>query len=165
MKKSILLLVLVCFFVVGCGPEVIKTETSIYELFEKDFNGFELPDIQTIKGAGKGRFPNIDFEEAWDSVIIVLMQQGIILKTSKESGVIVGMGRWPLGVYIERGEPLYVHIRVITNLYRRLDEPEQTAFDFQAMNLEDIHKQFYDKLSTQIYSRQKWKYLYSDTAG
>jgi len=160
MRKTVVMLVLSPIVLAGCGPKVIKTKTAVYQLFEKDFQGFALPEIDEIKeGAGRGTFRYTEFDQVWDSAIIVLMQQGVVLKASKEAGIIVGMGEWPLGILVERSDPVNVHIRLITNLYKRLDDPKKTAFDFQPDNLAKIHRSFYDKLATQVYAGQKWKYL------
>lgn len=90
------------------------------------------------------------------------MQQGVILQASKEAGIIVGMGQWPLGIFVERREPVNIYIRVITDLYARLDDPEKTPLKSGPPDSSKMLGDFLDKLATQVYAGKKWKYLYRD---
>ncbi|OQX52255.1 MAG: hypothetical protein B5M53_09070 [Candidatus Cloacimonas sp. 4484_209] len=164
MLRKILMLVLpffALFVFSGCAskPEVIKTRLD--QFFERDFKGFEVPEINKIKLAGKGKsFPYATFDEVWHSAIIVLMQQGIVVRLSKESGVIITVTTPPLALFVERGGVVTVYLHIMDDLYKRVDTPEKVARRFPIQRKEEILDGFFGMLSTQIYSGKKWKYLY-----
>lgn len=163
MKKIFVTLILIPFIFFGCGPKTVNTKTEICRLFETDFGGFTVPEIDKIKqGEGKS-FPYTEFDEVWDSAIIVLMQQGIVLRSSKDSGIIVAIGSLPLSIFVERGERVHVYINVMEDLYKRLDDPEKIALEFSPDRLDKIYTNFFAKLATQVYAGKKWKYLGLDT--
>jgi len=142
----------------GCAPKVVTTELD--QLFEKDFEGFEVPEISKIKEWGGSKdYPYVTFDDVWESTIIVLMQQGTIVRSSKNTGVIVTITTPPLAVFVEGGEVIKVYLHWMENLYKRLDKPEMVTVKFEAAAMEKRNKTFFDKLSTQLYSNEKWKWL------
>ncbi len=160
MRKNFVLLMLSLFIVPGCGPKVVKTETKMYQLFERDFEQFAASGIDKIKEGERRSFPHVEFDEVWDSVISVLMQQGVVLRSAKESGVIVGMGSVPLSIFIERREPVNVYVNIMLDIYKTSDELERAVIEFKSSKLNRISENFLDQLATQVYAEKKWKYLY-----
>lgn len=160
LKLSLLLISsFLCFW--GCAPKKEIVRTELDQLFEKNFEDFVTPDINKIKLEGKSKsFPYVTFDEVWHSAIIVLMQHGIIARAFKDTGVIVTITTPPLVLFIEKGEVVTGYLHIMDYLYKRIDEPEKVALRFSIQKKEEICDSFFDRLSTQIYSSQKWKYLY-----
>lgn len=147
----------------SCGPKTVRTKTEMYQLFERDFKGFHPPDVAERKpNWGSKTFPYVKFDEVWNASLILLMQEGVVIRSSKESGVIVGVHYVPFIMFVERAEPVNVYIDVIEDLYRRLDDPEKSAVVFKPSTLHKAFKNILDKLATQVYAGNKWKYLYED---
>jgi hypothetical protein len=48
------------------------------------------------------------------------------------------------------------------NLYDNVNEPKIRLVEFPQDLVETEGKELFDKLSTQVYAREKWKYLYPD---
>jgi len=154
MRITIIFFILSVFF--GCATTPKKTELD--QLFEKNFEGFELPEVRWIKGGISRSFPYVTFDEVWDATILVLIQQGIIVRSSKDTGRIVTITKPPIAIFIERGEVVTVYLNWIKHLYRKVDEPK-TVTAFKLDNVKMMAKDFFDKLATQIYAGEKWKWL------
>jgi len=150
-------------WIVSCGTKIVRTETEMYHLFEKDFKEFHLPDVVKAKpNWGTKTLPYVTFDEVWDSVLILSTQDGFIIGSSKETGVVVGVHYVPFIIFVEKGEPVKVYIDVMEDLYRRLDDPKKIAVLFKPSILHLAFGDFLEKLATQVYSDLKWKYLYED---
>ena len=109
-------------------------------------------------------YPYATFDEVWDSAIIVLMQQDIIVHSSKDSGVIATVMRPPVVVLLEEGkDTIVVYLYWMDYVYKSLDEPQKMTVAFEEYELKKKSYDLFDKLSTQIYAGKKWKYLYKGT--
>lgn len=186
MAKRILILTLPLFVLLiapGCAPKTKFLKTEMDRLFEKGFVGLDIPEINRIKGEGKNKdYPHTTLDEVWNSVIVVLMQEGFIARLSKDSGIIAVIpprqnrierkGRI-VNYYTTGGPPLFeplvilvkkqdhsirVYLKCIENLNRNVDNPhEKIGFTADEGKIAEI---FFGTLTTQIYSSQKWQYLY-----
>jgi hypothetical protein len=159
----------------SCMPKIDETnwvgaDTEIHQLFAKDCKGFVVPD---------------------PAAVILLMQESIIVhaERSQNSGLLatftgpafinttvnmpnIGLQKWvqnvtyarpPLVVLLEEGtEGTSVYFYWMQGLYENVNEPKMTLVEFPQDLLEKESKKLFDKLSTQIYVGEKWKYLYSD---
>lgn len=166
MKNSFMILILLPLILFGgCAvgaPKRAKTETKMHYLFENDFEGFVPPQVNKIKGGCSRIFPYTEFDDVWDSAIIVSMQECVIIHSSKESGIIIGIGNLPVSVFVERSEPIKVYVNDNDTLYKTVDSPEKAIYIFKPDTLGTVLESFLDKLSTQIYADEKWKYLYTE---
>lgn len=159
MYKRIFILFFLLFVFCGCAAPVIRTELD--HLYEKNFDGFGVPEIIDIKKGGENKgFPYTTFDEVWDSAIIVLMQRGIIVNSSKDSGIITVITTPPISIFVERGEVITIYLKWMDNLYRRSDKPGLATDKFDSYDKTKMANAFFDKLSTQVYAKEKWKYLY-----
>lgn len=155
LKKLLILSMFFLYFIhiFGCGSKVVKTKLD--QLFEKNFEGLEVPEANEIKNDDvKEGFPYTTFDKVWDSSIIVLMQRGIIVRASRESGTILTITSPPLAIFVEKGDVITVYLKRMYNLYER----EHSMVE----NIQ-IARTFFDKLATQVYAGQKWKYLYGES--
>jgi hypothetical protein len=124
-RKRIWILVvsfLISSLFLGCGSATVKTGLKIDKTEEIVVNK---------------TFPYVTFDEVWDAVILVVMQQGVIVQASKDNAVISVNAEQPFTISIMRGEEVNVHI--------------------DNKNMAEI---FFYKLATQLYAAEKWKYLY-----
>lgn len=186
LRVVIFFLILIVFF--GCGPKVL-VKTKLDQLFENNFEGLETPEVTKIKEAQISKsFPYATFDEVWDAIIIMVTQQGIIVRSNRDSGVIavllpvvLGSAETIIGgdtallpyplphfpvifmpmavVFVERGEVVTVYLNW-ENPYERLDKPEVVTVEFTPDLKEGRAKDFFDELATQVYAKEKWNYLY-----
>lgn len=156
-RKAFFLMFLVSFTLFGCAATVVKTELD--QLFEKNFEGFEIPEVRWIKEGVSRSYPYTTFPEAWDATILVLMQQGVVVRSSKDTGTLVTVTKPPLAIFVEQGEVVTVYLNWMGHLYRRADKPEVTTIEFKSEDAKKIGETFFDKLATQVYAGEKWKWL------
>jgi hypothetical protein len=129
-------------------------------LFEKNFEGLEFPDVNKIKEHGELRsFPYTTFDDVWDAAIIVLMQQGIIIREKKDLGIIIITATPILTIYVEKGEVVKIYASVC-GINKKSDRPEEFLFTLNPSKAFNIEDELLHKLSTQVYAGEKWKYLY-----
>jgi len=165
MAKTILILAIlfISSIFVGCAPKRVKTELD--QFFEKNFEGFEIPEARWIKEGESRSFFYKTFDEIWDATILVLMQQGIMVRSSKDTGRIVTITKYPIAIFIERGKDnkkdVTVYLNCMKHLYRRVDKPRVITVQVKSDDVKMIAKDFFDKLATQVYAREKWKWLKS----
>jgi hypothetical protein len=159
MKKAVALLMIVGFVLSGCGPQRVQTETRMAQLFSADFRDFAVPDVSTIKAGETRAFSNAGYDEVWDAVAVVLMQDSAVIRCSKDSGVMVGLTKPPLAIHVGKDQgTIPVYLYWMTDLYISVDEPKT-----QLVNFPDLGKkagEFLDRVSTQLGAGRKWKYLY-----
>ncbi len=235
--KIIIMIMLACILpgLSGCFVPVKppKPKTEIQLLYANHFTGLKIPEIEEIKASETSKnYPYVTFDEVWESVILVLMQQGIIVRSLKETGIIVAVSNPHLALFVERDELASFEItdetlenlrtegvpedvletleslkdQVFIGLEKFLQLLHITFGDEQAdhykglilkytgesVNVyyswmetlytselpegikpyelnpvfnepevkEQIVKSFFDRVSTQVYSGQKWGYLY-----
>jgi len=173
----------------------IGAETGVHQLFVKDCQGLVVPDVATIKSANVSRsYPYATFDQVWDAAVIVLMQESIIVRAerSQQSGLLamftgppfvsttvrmpniglqkfvqnVTYARPQLVALLEGGtEDVTVYLYWMQGLYENQTGPKMMVVEFPKDRLENESKVLFDKLATQIYTRQKWKYLYAGGTG
>lgn len=158
----VIIIIFVLSVFLGCAPEKVIVKTKLDQFFENSFEGFEVPDVAKIKEDGESKnFPYATFDEVWDATILVLMQQGFIVRSSKDKGFIVIIDDLPRIVFLERGDIVTVYLSWMDGLERcpssLLEEKNSIIANFYKSNI--MTKIFFDKLSTQVYAKEKWKWL------
>lgn len=146
--------------VVGCAKPYYKP-TRLDYLFKENFEGFEASEIAEIKEKGKREkkgFPYKTFDEIWDTAICVLMQEGIVVRASKDTGVIVTITNPPLAILIERGDIITVFL--VWN--EGLNDPRALPIKLPPDVKENMAEFFFGKLANQLYADEKWKWLKRD---
>ena len=138
------------------------------------------------------RYSQAMLDQVWDAAVILLMQESIIIHAEKtqRSGLLatftgplflnttvnmpnIGLQKWvqnvtyarpPLVVLLEEEgtERVSVYLYWMQNLYDNVNEPKIRLVEFPQDLVEREGKELFDKLSTQVYATEKWKYLYSD---
>jgi len=138
------------------------------------------------------RYSQATLDQVWDAAVILLMQESIIIHAEKtqRSGLLatftgplflnttvnmpnIGLQKWvqnvtyarpPLVVLLEEEgtERVSVYLYWMQNLYDNVNEPKIRLVEFPQDLVEREGKELFDKLSTQVYATEKWKYLYSD---
>ncbi len=162
MRTIVAVLVLLSLLLSGCGPQTRRVETDVRmsQLFAGDFKDFRAPDVSTIKTGETKVFSNATYDEVWDAVAVVLVQDGVVIHSSKDSGVVVGLTRPPLAVHVGKARgriPVYLYW--MTDLYTSADDPEIQLVHFP--DLSEKAGKFLDRVSVQLYAARKWKYLYA----
>lgn len=181
MFKKILIILSASYIAIifyGCNQQAKFLKTEMDELFAQDFRNFPVPEIAKIKAESKKQgYPYVTFDEVWEATIIVAMQEGFIIRSLRDIGILVlvpiqslkggGKNRYyagspPMAIFVEKGETTAVHLGWTENLYRELSNKQERRIlvEFKPNEKEMIAGRFFDKLSTQVYSGHKWKYLY-----
>jgi hypothetical protein len=153
------IMLIIIILLSGCAHPVIKSQLD--QLYEKNFEGLEVPDASKIKAEGKGQnFPYASYDDVWDSTIMVLIQNGSIVKSSKDSGIIVSVGSIPpYAFFVEKGESPNIYIYGMWDVYKRVDNPKLFTVQRVDKSVEVTAKLYFDRISTQLYSGEKWKWL------
>jgi len=161
MRTIFALLSLFSLIVAGCGPQTrrVATTSRMAQLFATDFKDFKAPDASLITAGASRGFENATYDEVWEATVVVLMQDGVIVRSSKDAGVLVGLTRPPRAVYVEpaRAGRIRVYIYSLRELYTTVDEPGWQLVTYFPEGKED---DFFDRVSGQLYAGKKWKYLY-----
>lgn len=169
LKKMIPLTIFFILFLLifSCAPmakAAVKTELDL--LFENNFEGINVPEVNDIKAWGVNRlFPYASFDQVWDSTVNILMQQEIIAWMSKDKGTIIVVRNYPpSAIFVDRNEPINVYLFFMWNLYNVVGDRKAvsplTVNKANQSKLKANQGNFFDKLATQLYTDEKWKYLY-----
>ncbi len=147
----------------GCASTSTVAKPPWEQLFESGFDGLAVPETGEIHVRGTHRsFPHTTSGTVWDAAMVVLMQQGLIVRSSKPSGVFIIVTTPPLAVAIEPSEPVLVSVKSLEHLYggdTATTVPPAGAGGTPRPNVEA----FFDLLTTQVYVGEKWRYLSGGT--
>lgn len=150
------------------------------QLFDNNFDGFQLPRPNRIQWESISReYPNVNFDDVWRGVLLLAIQEGVIVRASKEAGIIVTLIAPPLGkskgeqfyftssfpmvVLIERKQEriIVVYANWLDELYQWIGKSEAlVAGEIKHEDKEKFAKRFLDNLETQVSFKYKWKYLF-----
>jgi hypothetical protein len=163
-NRQTLCLLVVGSLIVGCAGPRVRTELD--RLYATDFKAFEPPSVGTIKDEGQSKdFPETSFDRVWESALVVLMQKKLVVRGSKESGVIVSMTSPPIAVLVEHGDPVAVHATWLVYLYRDPKRPGKGVhLPGSELGKQKMAERFFDELSTQVYAESKWPYLFKTSS-
>lgn len=170
----------IIFLLIMCASCVyVPLRTEIDLLFEKNFNGLEVPSPTQIQEQGiSKKYTYVKFNEVWDAITKVVIQHGVLLNSSKDDRVLVIINTPPLSkkikgevvnlypifaILVEEDQEVNVYLKWMDNLHKRVAKgPNKTIniFEFSTEEKKEITNLFFDQLTTQIYAGRKWKYLY-----
>lgn len=137
---------MLCF---GCSSKSTIIKSELDKLFEKNFEGLEIPDVDWIKEGELRNYPYKTLDEVWSAAIIEIIQQGIIVHALKDKGIIVVVREPPFALFIEQKENVNVYLNWMWDLYGR-----------RITNHSAISKAFFDELGLHLYCKDKWNYLF-----
>lgn len=137
--------------------------TEIVRLVENNFQHLNVPPINTIKAGGVSKtYTDTNFENVWHATILVLMQEGILVRSSKEAGVIVAFREPPATILVERGQQVTVYLYWMEDVYKPLDGDEEAMIKFPPEEKEKLANNFFYKLTRQAHPAARWKFLWSE---
>lgn len=136
--KALIILMLAIVCMAGCAQPIKQVAV------DQTLEGFSVPSSAHIKQSGLNRtFTRTSYDEVWDSLIIVMMQEDRIFYASKKTG---NLSTSAVSLFVEplegRNHAVAVHVSIYTG------------------NAEAYSKEIFGKLATQIYAGKKYKYLY-----
>jgi len=155
--------------ILGCvqKPKQGNFNTGIDYLLKNNFKGIEHVNIDWIKKESESKsYPYASFDQVWDSTIIILIQKGIIVKASKDKGIIVTITNPPSAILVEKNDIVTVYLKWIEDLYRQFNPSQDISYKSDRIEIvkemvkKEKAKSFLDNLATQIYAGEKWKYVY-----
>ncbi|MFH1318527.1 MAG: hypothetical protein ABIH71_05885 [Candidatus Omnitrophota bacterium] len=175
MKVNVLaVIVFIMMAFCGCSAPLADfyylPEIKLKNRFKEDFKDFSLPEINEIKlNENKKIFPYAEFNRVWEAVSVVMMQEGVLMYSSKDKGLLAVAVSPPVVFFIERNKPINVYLYYMVNLYNYGND-EKGKFSLSRENFKDavgkdvdceaaMSNNIFDKISTQIYANQKWRYL------
>jgi hypothetical protein len=169
----------------GCvtTPELLPRQMRLESLFAEDFKGYQLPEPARVKQDGFSReYVQTSFDEVWNSAILVLIQRGIIVRASKDAGIIVRFDRLPRLMFAkevtesyfllaaglpwvvlieERGpQQVVVYAGWLEELYQSVDQPEMPLIRITSPTKKRLADVFFDLLAVQNFGKQQWQYLF-----
>jgi len=146
-------------------------ELRLHKAFETNFHDFEFPETTTIKTHGtKKDFPYVTFDRAWNAIVAILMQEGVIIRSLKDKGLIAVTTSPPMAFLIEdynKGVSIYLYI--MEDFYDSVDGTKKFSLQNEKCKDENntvinckkrISEVFFGKISTEIYADKKWQYLF-----
>jgi hypothetical protein len=130
---------------------------------EERFYDFETPDAGKIKEKGENKeFSHISFDKVWDGLIAVAIQEGVVVKTSKEKGVIVIASHpFIMSVLVEKSRAINVYTRLdsIDEIVSGASGDSGIKLKLASSASEGRIKLFLECLATEVYASERWKYL------
>lgn len=154
----------------------IDPTTELDRLFSMHFEGFEPPDPEQVRSHAIARlYPGRSFDDAWTATLLVLMQDGILVRASRASGVIVCANEPPrLPVRSETGPSwflvtgvpeiilidavdagVWVHANWLHDWYRLVERPQLQSIDIRDKTKETLASQFHDLLQVEISAKDR----------
>jgi len=89
-----------------------------------DWTGCSRPTSLVLRSRTRSGSPRsvrelsgVDLEQVWDATLLVCLQEGILVRSSKPTGSLVVMGGRPMALCIEPGAPVRVHLNWMNDLY------------------------------------------------
>jgi hypothetical protein len=167
-------MLLVCFWFIflcfGCASIYSPLKTH----FENNFSDFKIPEKDKLKGTAIQRTYQSSYDNVWDSALIILHQNTIIAKMSKESDFIAYIdidGLWleekfrywefPFTILVEKdskGTTVYVY--PMTYLFE--NEKEISGKEWWKtvkMGFNQKGEEFLEKLTVQLTTKDRWPWL------
>lgn len=150
----------------GCAMNVLAYPERLYD---REFAGLEMPPQSSLAAGTSRTFPTVARDEAWDAAVGVLMQQGIVVKASKEHGTILAVTGEPVlpwVVLVEGRDSATVRVnwavdicpnRMKRFLLERSWQP-RTTVQFKRPS-QDAVESFYSAVETQATAGRRWKYI------
>jgi len=173
----------------GCVSNATRSnsEAIVYQLrldqyFDQRFSGLEIPARAAVKQDGTRRaYPYTSYDRVWTNALLVMMQRCVIARASKARGVILCLDDlkdvkgpknvrhvryWhkqglPMALLVEQetdGE-VAVYANWLDSLFLRVDEPGAQGIGIKRSMKQKLANGFFDRLSVQVYGREKWSYL------
>lgn len=144
-----------CLTIISCATPKTESKTDLDKFFERKIKQTDIPNIEKLKDSALSeKYPYISYDKIWDSIIKLMIQNGLIVHSSKNAGLIVAFAdmqpsepgqlrpkKYLAGtvyIYVEKGEPIIVFLKA--------DKP--------------ISKVFFNQLTAQVYVEKKWNYLF-----
>lgn len=153
--RSVLGALLAGLLTSACAPTVSRVERN--ELFERDFRDLHLPDPADVKEAEAWKeMPHVTFDQAWEAVIIVAMQEGLIVRANKRTGLVVAIATAPFVLLVEDREPVRLHFDWLRQYFRYGGQARRIGAD-------EIAENIFGRVATQLYARERWKHLLERT--
>lgn len=144
-----------CLAIISCATPKAESKADLDKFIERKIQNTEIPNVEKLKEVALSeKYSYISYDQLWDSIIKIMIQNGLIVNSSKNKGLIIAFSdmqpaepgqirpkKYLAGtvyIYVERGDPIIVFLKA--------DKP--------------ISKTFFDQLTTQVYSEKKWNYLF-----
>ena len=153
------------FFYSGCAT-VSTPRIMLLKHAESSFKDYQFPSVEEIKNnsIASRQFSYTNYEDVWKALIKTLMQEGTLIRLSRDKGIILVVIRYvyPFVFLVEELNPqtVKVYCALERNLLKKISNPRQEGITLSGKDQKEITKQLFYSISNQIYSFQKWGYLF-----
>ena len=155
------------FFYSGCAT-VSPPRIMLLKHAESSFKDYQFPSVEEIKNnsIASRQFSYTNYEDVWKALIKTLMQEGTLICLSRDKGIILVVIRYvyPFVFLAEELNPqtVKVYCALERNLLKKISNPRQEGITLSEKDQKEITKQLFYSISNQIYSSQKWNYLFGE---
>ncbi len=156
-------------------------QTVLAELFARDFRDFAPPEMTAARGGISRDYTHADFDRAWSSSLLLLMQRGLIVHADRSTGLIVAFAYPPTPEYrrtdsktryfLDTGLPHVVLIEALDSgdvrvtvswmeeLFREAERPDFIVIGVSHRARRRLAGSFFRTLAVELFSDRKWSYL------
>jgi len=150
-----IVLCFLCLTIISCATTKTESKPNLDNFLERKIQNTKILNIAELKDVALSeKYSYISYDQIWDAIIKLMVQNGIIIYSAKNNGLIIAFSdmqpsepgqirpkKYLAGnthIYVEKGDPIIVFIKA--------DKP--------------ISKVFFNQLTTQVYAEKKWGYLF-----
>jgi hypothetical protein len=134
-------------------------DLSVY--FEKMLKTMPIPTAEKIRQMGLHRtFPRADFDAVWDSLVKVIIQNGIIVHADKSAGLLISMSD-----LVTRGpgesqyDPNQETTPLCNTIYVLADREDATGTTVYLKADKPLNRAFFDLFASHLYAHERFMKL------
>ena len=129
---------------------------DLSEYFEKVLRSVPVLSAEKIRRLGLSRtFPRADRDAVWDSLVKVVIQNGIIIHADKQAGVLMAMSNLVTrGPGSSQYDPMRDPTPLCNAIFVFVDRVDDTTSVVYMKADRPLNRAFFDLLSTHVYARE-----------
>lgn len=156
------------------GCKSVPKKSTLEDLYGKRFEGLstQLPyfssnekTIEKIKADNKHirSFGDVTYEKLWDVSMLVMKQKSVIVRSSREDGIIVAL---PYEIYIEKSDSVKIYPYFEEDVYKLADNSAKSIIKIEEQGKNLYLTQLLDEITASLQIEKKtnvngqWSYLF-----
>lgn len=139
---------------------------DLTRLFENRLERISIPTAEFLRERGQVHaYPGVTKEQAWNSLIKVLIQNGIIVHSDRAAGVMVAVTHLVTRGPGQEAAPLAGDATPLCNTLDLLVTEEAAGARVYLKADKPVNRVLFDKLSVQLEAGARWPYLVPNKTG